>query len=393
MASSSMDILKYFQKREIGSYLRNPHKLIAERLSHQIPGLFAERQYNIGSINKIFASKWVSDRQVVFGTKCNKLVVLDLLSEQMVNLPVLKCSDESRPADCPCGIHSIAVNPSATLLATGAEHTNDVAVYRLPTFDPVCVGESGHNDWIFDIQWLDDEFLVTGSRDSCMALWCVKDDEDSYVSNMKSLQVPEYTIKKPLTIKACDNAEKVRALAYNENVNELAALSLNAQLHIWDAKTFSKIDTRRLPNPKENVCLAIDKEMRMYAIGSQSHVTYIDTRCRKVIKSVLSKQRGCGIRSVSFNEKVVTIGTGAGSVLFYDFSAGKYLECNCGHTCMLNVGKGWLREDETYYHYFMDQDYPNAIYTHCYNDSGTKLFTAGGPLPAGLHGNYCGLWQ
>jgi hypothetical protein len=39
---------------------------------------------------------------------------------------------------------------------------------------------------------------------------------------------------------------------------------------------------------------------------------------------------------------VVTIGTGAGAVLFYDLTAGKYLECSCGHACMLNAGKGWL---------------------------------------------------
>jgi DDB1- and CUL4-associated factor 12 len=37
--------------------------------------------------------------------------------------------------------------------------------------------------------------------------------------------------------------------------------------------------------------------------------------------------------------------------------------------------------------------YTPAIYTHCYDASGTRLFTAGGPLPANLYGNYAGLWQ
>ena len=49
-----------------------------------------------------------------------------------------------------------------------------------------------------------------------------------------------------------------------------------------------------------------------------------------------------GIRSVSFREDVLTIGTGGGSVHFYDLRASKYLELNCGHTCALTVGEGWL---------------------------------------------------
>lgn len=40
----------------------------------------------------------------------------------------------------------------------------------------------------------------------------------------------------------------------------------------------------------------------------------------------------------------------------------------------------------------MEHLYPNAIYTHQYDHTGTRLFTAGGPLPAGLWGNYAGLW-
>ncbi len=65
---------------------------------------------------------------------------------------------------------------------------------------------------------LTNDFLfVKGSRDNHVALWCIKDEEESgSTSRMKSLQVPEYVVTKPIIRKSCKKAEKVRALAVNE---------------------------------------------------------------------------------------------------------------------------------------------------------------------------------
>ncbi|XP_033749617.1 DDB1- and CUL4-associated factor 12-like [Pecten maximus] len=390
----SKDIFLYTQMRQYGNLKKKAQTVVNDYIARAVPSLLVEKEFDLGEINKVFSSHWLNDRQVAFGTKCNKLMVLDSMTGKLLQIPSIKSSDDSYPADSPCGIHSIALNPSGTLFATGAENTNDLAIYQLPTFDPVMVGEKGHTDWIFDISWIDDEFLVTGSRDSRLCLWRVDNTEDiDQTSRLQSLQVPEYAIKGPESVEYCDKANKVRALCYNDYRKELAVLSLNAYFYLWDVETFTARTYRRLFHTKENVCMCVSKERTLYAVGSQSHINLVDPRCPNTLTTIISRYRGGGVRSVSFRDDVLTIGTGVGNILFFDTKAGKYLECGCGHPCTMTVGNGFLSRDENYREFFMDNSYPNAIYTHQFDSTGTRLFAAGGPLPAGLWGNYAGLWH
>ena len=50
--------------------------------------------------------------QIVMGTKCNKLLVFDVNSQQVGIIPMLESSGQYTTADPPCGIHAISVNPS-----------------------------------------------------------------------------------------------------------------------------------------------------------------------------------------------------------------------------------------------------------------------------------------
>lgn len=314
-------------------------------------------------------------------------MVLDLYNGKMSQIPNLKSSGYGTQASENCGIHCIEINPSGTLLATGGELPNDIAVYKLPTLEPVCLGENGHTDWIFDACWIDDQHFVTGSRDTKLALWRVNDE----LSNWEPRYAGHYAFISPMWIHRFTDAEKIRALLFNERRSEIVALSLNAQLHQFDINSLRQKNKLKLMYQNDNVCLAQinGSDKNLYAVGSRTHVNLVDQRtfesCRKIN---ISPQ---GIRSLSFYSDILTIGTGSGAVLFYDIRHNKLVNFKDRiENVSLNVAKGWLSPSSQEMLYEME--YNPAIYTHQYDSTGTRLFTAGGPLTAGQVGNFASLW-
>ncbi|KAF0757560.1 DDB1- and CUL4-associated factor 12 [Aphis craccivora] len=393
MLNSSYNFVDYVRNREYGMReYRSVNQNYGTRhiLTHN---LFKERSIPLNTMNKVFCSKWLSSTQIVFGTKCNKLMVYNVNSHKLDQIPLIK----GHAADQQNGIHSLKINPSRTLLATGAYNSNEIAIYSLPTLNPIVLAEGAHNDWIFDIEWLDDEFFVSGSRDTKLVLWQVQDKyQEKYDSDSDLIQ-PISQFLNPTVIRRCNIAEKVRAITFNKNQKEIVTLSLNGYVHVWDAERFRQIFSSRLSSCQDSDCMAMKNDSSLYAVGCRSFTLLLDSKTLHTIKKIPARYTGCGIRSLSFQDNVITIGTGVGVIMFYDMRAGKYLESsiNSSRSVVLNTSRGYVcpDEDSMANQGFQLVKYTPAIYTHCYDYSGTRLFSAGGPLPANLCGNYAGLWQ
>ncbi len=101
-----------------------------------------------------------------------------------------------------------------------------------------------------------------------------------------------------------------------------------------------------LPHHSENVCIQVDSYGTMlYAVGSRSNVTFLDPREARSssIWSVSSLDPNCGVRSLAFNQQLLSVGTGAGHLYFYDVRARDWLlDKSNKEPCTLAASDRWM---------------------------------------------------
>jgi WD repeat-containing protein 40A len=143
----------------------------------------------------------------------------------------------------------------------------------------------------------------------------------------------------------------------------------------------------------------MNSKVDLFAVGSQEHISVVDPRSSSIVHEISSVDEGCGVRSLCFNDHIITTGGGYGRLSFYDLRAQQYLyfpQSDSGKSLALNYkesGIGWLNRDSVYRNHFAGYSIQNAIYALSYDESGTKLFTGGGPLQLDLKGSYAAIWS
>jgi WD repeat-containing protein 40A len=368
---------------------------ISDFTSRRLPQTVRETEFGFEGMDKVFSSIWLNSHQIVFGTKCQKLVVLDINTKKQTSIPMFQGYDrqdeETYVPHC-SGIHSIAMNPSRTLLAVGAGKPNEtIQIFKLPTFDLVALLQ-GHDDMVFSVNWIDDFTLTSGSRDKSLKVWRLGSGSNEILEFPLLHDINVFTPSMSLV----EHKEKVRDSVFNLNTRNLFTLSADGTVKIWDAnmgKTHSSIP---LFHTHETVCLGLDQKDHLVAVGSQAHISLIDSRISKIVHTFESLDEGWGVRSLFSHQNLLSVGGGLGRISFYDLRAEDYLHWNTneeGVQHSLESGKGWIFKDAIYNRHFHGVKIRNAIYTMAYDQEYSRLFTAGGPLQLNLKGSYVGLWQ
>lgn len=115
-----------------------------------------------------------------------------------------------------------------------------------------------------------------------MALWRINEDVVECDDEKTTEETcPTYARVSALAVKECRAAQKIRSLCFNEEYKEIAVVSLNGYIHIFNAETFSQKLSRKLPNCQDNVCIA-SQPNGVYAVGCRSYTLLLDPRTLQV---------------------------------------------------------------------------------------------------------------
>lgn len=273
------------------------------RLRERIVDLDATRD-----LDKVFASAWLDQYEVVVGTKCNTLLKIDVTSGRRTQIDLPRFSGRSaRGQTSSCGIHSIAANDA--MLASGGWNPCDLSVFELATLQPLQTF-SGHKDWIFDAAWLKRDRILTASRDGTIKCWRVDPSQGPQVEE------PSHT--------HAFHKGKVRALKINAR-GVAASVDTDGKLLAWDPHSGRVVEERHLSEHRrsEIACLAVSDNL--FAVGSQSHVALLDLRCAG-LRYVTSVDPGSGIRSLNFQGSVISVGAGRGGLSLFDLRRQRFVD-------------------------------------------------------------------
>ena len=289
------------------------------------------------------------------------------------------------------GAHAAAVSSTREhIVCSGGPSHNIVGFHRDEETECLVprVAFSGHNDVVFDVDFISRDAMASASRDCTVKVWQLP-QTPSY----DEIRITPSGSVHP--IGECTQNERVRGVKVVDRcpARQLATCTSSGHVLQLDAETLSLVHSGyQCRGYLETCCLATDGQI--VAVGSRTHIGFVDFRSKSFYASVaLPYGNTNSARSLSFHEggNLLTIGGGRGLLSFYDVRMQKYLVDKAS-------GRGRVRQlfNDQYCVPFADNGFEDehdddfdieirdyclpAIFAHQWDPSGTRLLCAGGPL-------------
>lgn len=151
--------------------------------------------------------------------------------------------------------------------------------------------------------FLDDEFLVSGSRDSVIALWRFRPNPQDFIDcGHVPLVRKQFSLAYPIIPCVAsmnthsEGVEKIRALSYNYRLKVLSAVSLDdSKLLMLDMRSLSQVRLMRLTGNRysESVCLCHNEDETVRSSLRRSVLLRLRFSCSR---SGRSRSSRCSMR-------------------------------------------------------------------------------------------------
>ena len=236
------------------------------------------------------------------------------------------------------GIHDLSFNQSQSLLATGSENPNELAILRTDDWQPMAVC-TGHTDWIFGADWVSEDVVFTCSRDKDLRVWKIPQEYRG-----------DEVITLHSTFTLTGHSDKVRAMKYNSNTRLVGSLGADKKVMFRSSECGDLVSCVATKDTEDLICLETDTKYDLFAVGGRDFVSLIDPRCQKIVRDLKSADRHMGVRSVCFHHNLLSMGGGMGRLAFYDLIADAFVhypshkQGNVVNKPYLQIGRGFLED-------------------------------------------------